>query len=166
MTWKSKSLKSLKKSRKYLDIKFYPRLVKAGINVKNPFVKFLTEEAVIHIEIYNRLVKKYPDFLISHYPNEGKRTNFEKWLFKLLGGKSGMPDIMIYEPFFDMNLQNYKNGLAIEVKSPSGRLQDSQKECLEKLKKAGWKTAVIRSEAEAMQLASECYNDFTYGEFL
>jgi hypothetical protein len=54
----------------------------------------------------------YPSAFVIHVPNEGRRTPFERFKFKHLGGVSGVPDILCFT----------KN----------------QKDCLERLKMNNW----------------------------
>lgn len=145
-----------KRTKKPLETQQLVRLSKAGININNPFTKYLSSEDVIHIEIYKWLIDKYPAFLITHYPNEGKRTPFERWKAKILGIKSGMPDIMIYQPF-KTNENLRKSGIALEVKDEKGTLSKNQKECLKRLQYHDWLCFVVKSLEEAQIIAKTYY---------
>lgn len=74
----------------------------------------------------------YPDAFIAHIPNEGKRTPFERYKFSILGGVSGMPDIMIFDP-----RGNY-SGLALELKAGYNKPTENQKNVLKQLKNRSW----------------------------
>lgn len=78
----------------------------------------------------------FPKLIICHVPNGGYRTGREAKKFKLMGVKSGIPDILIFTPS-----DNY-NGLAIELKVYHGRVTDNQREMMEQLEWCGWHTAV------------------------
>ena len=61
------------------------------------------------------------------------------------GYTRGVPDLIFFEP------RGPYIGLAIEMKSPAGRLEDHQLEWLVRLERRGWKTCVPRSLVEAQQ---------------
>lgn len=68
-----------------------------------------------------------------HCPSGGKRTRTEAGIFKAMGVKAGVPDIMII----------YNSRVfAIELKAPGGRLGPSQKETIPLLELAGCSCAV------------------------
>ena len=74
----------------------------------------------------------YPGIFAIHVPNEGKRSPFERYKFKFLGGVSGIPDVLIFHQNGD------KSGLAIELKVGSNKPTENQIKCLNKLKGNGW----------------------------
>lgn len=76
-----------------------------------------------------------------HVPNEGKRTNGA--VLKAAGLKDGVPDVLLLVP------RNGFCGLAIEMKFGKNKTTASQKEWLERLKKAGYKTAICYGFLEA-----------------
>lgn len=103
---------------------------------KNPYFRYLTKEQKMHAAFMNYARLQYPNELITHYPNEGKRTKFEQYLIKVLGIKSGMPDVMVYKN------NNKYCGLAIELKVGSNEPTKNQMECLDRLEMNGWCTRV------------------------
>jgi hypothetical protein len=54
------------------------------------------------------------------------------------GYRKGIPDIMIYTP------QNGKVGLALELKTKTGRPSDHQIEWIQNLRSAGWDAHVVK----------------------
>lgn len=98
----------------------------------------LGPEAAFQVEVLYYLRSKGRGLLIRAGAEGNKRTWAEASRDKLLGVLPGWPDLMIFKaagPYL---------GLALELKSNSGRLQESQKEKLLQLSEVGWKTAVIR----------------------
>lgn len=79
---------------------------------------------------------QYPELLIHHSPNGGKRNAREAAKFKRMGTRPGCPDIMIYRqsaPYV---------GLAIELKVGRNSITDSQETFLTELGENGWHCAV------------------------
>lgn len=74
----------------------------------------------------------FPDILIFHIPNGGKRDAREARSFKSLGVVAGIPDLFIPE---------FK--LFIEVKNASGRLSFLQRQIHKVLGQAGYKIDTI-----------------------
>jgi len=62
------------------------------------FKKYLGPEDKLQIAVNNYLSIAYPKALFCHVPNEGKRSPFERYKFKELGGKAGIPDILVLPP--------------------------------------------------------------------
>ena len=137
----------------------------------NPFDKFLGPEDHLHIQVVQYLQLQYPDVFFIHTPNEGKRTKFEQYKFKILGGTPGVPDIMIYKFRYDVKIEqgvmpgttddipnfllshyDINVGLAIELKIKPNKPTPAQLECLHQLEKAGWKTHVIYDFDDAKEI--------------
>ena len=78
-------------------------------------------------------------WLWCHVANERKTTKPAGKRLTLKGVKSGVPDILIFEP------RGKYNGLAIELKAGRNKLTESQEEWLWRLGKKDW-------------YASVCYN--------
>tara|TARA_R100001015_G_C4634620_1_gene201483 strand:- start:5925 stop:6596 length:672 start_codon:yes stop_codon:yes gene_type:complete len=98
----------------------------------NPFEKYLSKEDKLQHSVMNYLSFEYPSVYAIHVANEGKRSPFERFKFKYLGGKAGVPDILIFRS------NGIRNGLAIELKVGYNKPTDSQKESLEKLREENW----------------------------
>lgn len=74
-----------------------------------------------------------------HVPNGGKRPRGEAGKLKAMGAKPGVPDLMLPRRCGDWA------GVAIELKSPTGRVSDDQQEWLSALDEEGYLTAVCRT---------------------
>ena len=88
---------------------------------------------------------------LHHSPNGGKRTKVEAGIFKAMGTKAGVPDLMLFyrPPMADWT------GLAIEMKGPDGRVSDSQEAWLIRLANQGWMTATCKDLATFKALVDE-----------
>jgi hypothetical protein len=98
----------------------------------NPFEKYLGPEDKLQHAILNYANLQYPQAVIAHPTNEGKRSRFEQFKAKYLGISSGLPDLLIF------NGSAYAHGLAIEVKAPGNKPTDRQRLWLEQLTACGW----------------------------
>jgi hypothetical protein len=98
---------------------------------KNPLIQSEDEA--------QRIVCEYLDLcraIYCHVPNGGKRSKIEAAIFKGLGVKPGVPDLLIFDP--PPRFPDYV-GVALELKrEKGGRLSDEQAEWLEKLRLRGW----------------------------
>lgn len=114
---------------------------------------YLQQEAVAWFRFQ---YPKYAQVLI-HVPNEGKRNTKmvrTKYGMKVVcsggarlkaeGMVAGVADLLLLTP------NNEYGSLAIEMKTPTGRLSDSQKEWREEFEKAGNKYVVCRSFEQFM----------------
>ena len=100
----------------------------------NPFQKYLTKEDRLQNAVMYYFKTKYPKAFVIHVPNEGKRSPFERYKFKYLGGMSGVPDVLC----FSKNAN--KCGLAIELKVGYNKPTESQFKCLNVLENAKWES--------------------------
>lgn len=102
-----------------------------------------------------RAVAQYLDlkgYLWAHVANERATTPQRGYQLKRAGVKPGVPDVLIFEAWRDITrdyngaivLVEQGPGLAIELKSPSGRTSKAQDHWLRELRARGWKTAVCR----------------------
>ena len=98
----------------------------------NPYQKYLTKEDKIQIAVMNYIKAQYPQSFVVHIPNEGKRTRFEQYKFKILRAVAGMPDVMIFDPKSNLS------GLAIEIKAGYNKPTENQKKCLRELENRNW----------------------------
>lgn len=80
---------------------------------------------------------------LHHSPNGGKRDGFTGAQMKALGVKPGFPDLILPAR------SGQHPGLAIEMKSSTGRVSDEQAAWLDYLTGQQWATAVARSADEA-----------------
>ena len=123
---------------------------------QNPFDKYLTKEDHLHLQVVEYLRWQYPNVLFGHWPNEGKRSPFERYKAKKLGMVKGWPDIMIFKQVdfpVDIKLNEYwdYNGLAIELKIKPNKLTNEQIEILQRLDGNNWYTKVCYTFDEAKE---------------
>lgn len=91
---------------------------------------------------------------VVHVPNGGKRPRGEAGKLKAMGVRAGFPDL-----FLPRRHQRW-TGLAIELKSASGRVSHDQAIWLEVLASEGYLTAVCRTLGE-FDAALHCFLDGT-----
>lgn len=88
-----------------------------------------------------------PGVFAFHCPNGGKRSKIEASIFKGLGVKAGIPDVLIF----------YRAQIfGLELKADSGRLTPIQRQALNEMEVAGARTAVAHSLDEAL-VTLECW---------
>ena len=90
--------------------------------------------------------------LLHHCPNGGSRNNAEAVKLKQMGVKAGIPDLCLPVPM------GMYNGLYIEMKYDTGRLEDSQKKMLKALAAAGHYCTVCYGAEEAIRVLQEYIN--------
>tara|TARA_R110000744_G_scaffold94462_3_gene182404 strand:- start:14057 stop:14428 length:372 start_codon:yes stop_codon:yes gene_type:complete len=112
---------------------------------ENPFNKYLTKEDKLQHRIISYLKYQYPKVLYTHVPNEGKRSVFERYKFKYLGAKAGVPDLLIFKP------NKIYCGLAIELKVGYNKPTESQKEWLKNLKDNNWLALCLNNYEEIIE---------------
>lgn len=104
-------------------------------------------------EVSRLLLLKYPNLLWWHTVNEGRRTPFEQFKFKELGGKSGVSDFVILEE------GNFSKGLMIEIKYGSNPCSMDQVEFLIRSARKGYTSAVVYDYApDVMALVDDHIN--------
>jgi hypothetical protein len=86
--------------------------------------------------------------LLFHVPNGGSRHVAEAAKLRKMGTRQGIPDLLLPHVMPDAD-GGASWGLALELKSPSGRLRDNQKWWLRRLLEQGWAIGVAWSFAEA-----------------
>lgn len=85
--------------------------------------------------------------LMFAIPNEGQRSKRTGARLKAQGLRSGVPDVMIALPLYG------RPGLFIEMKRPKGgTVTDKQKDWLDRLKRAGYATAVAHGFEQAQAI--------------
>lgn len=88
-----------------------------------------------------------PGVFFFHPANGGRRSKIEGAIFKGLGVKSGVPDLIIF----------YKAQIfGLELKASQGRLSPSQRLCLDAMEVAGAKVSIASSLDEAL-VTLECW---------
>jgi len=85
-----------------------------------------------------------------HPANGGARTKAEAGVFRAIGVKPGVPDVIIVDP--PPAVQG-PCGVAIELKRrEGGRISDAQREWLARLRYRGWWAEVCAGADEAIEL--------------
>ena len=95
--------------------------------------------------------------LWCHVPNEGKRSVWLGARMKQLGLKSGCPDILVFEGWYDrQDPVQHGHGIAVELKRINGP-GPSAKQMLwiEALRQRGWVTEVSYGAQEAIAFISK-----------
>lgn len=124
----------------YKGTPFYKEVIKIFAKLTtNPLFKYLGKEDHLQIKVACYMATNYPEVLMHHSPNEGKRTPIEQLRVKYFGVKA-LPDVMVYKHGWVG--EGICHGLAIELKIKPNKLSKNQKEILNKLKESGWKTAI------------------------
>lgn len=124
----------------------------------NPFDKYFKGEDILQKQVAEYLNYQYKNILWTHCPNEGKRSPFERYKAKAFGIKSGVPDIMIYEPkAIRINGTDTLKfvGLAIELKWEKNKTTAEQDAWLQKLKDKYWATSVCYSFDETVKIIND-----------
>lgn len=113
---------------------------------KNPFDKYLSKEDKLQNAVMQYLSTQYPKVFAIHVPNEGKRSPFERYKFKYLGGVAGVPDVLIFH-------QNSEfAGLAMELKVGYNKPTDNQKQALSRLENANWFACWVNNFDDAKKI--------------
>lgn len=112
---------------------------------KNPFEKFLGPEDHLHHQVITWLQYQYPKLKYHHSPNEGKRSEFERFKYDYLGSDEGFPDLII--PGIT---------LAIELKVKPNRPSKAQLEWLDYFKSIGWKAQVCYCFEQTTKIINAC----------
>lgn len=108
------------------------------------------EEQEALIQWANAMTGRYPMLeRLLHVPNGGSRHPAEAVHLKKMGVKAGVPDLFL--PYQAKG----RCGLWIEMKSEKGRPTALQKDWLEYLDSAGYRTAVCHSMDEARRVIEE-----------
>lgn len=151
-------LHSLKRAKEFIE---YDREFKLKFNnlenkfkrlSKNNFERYLTKEDKLQNAVMTYLRLSQPKTLTIHVPNEGKRTPFERYKFKYLGGKAGVPDVLCFE-----NRGGF-SGLAIELKVGYNKPTESQLECLKMLEHGNWSAHWCNSFEKAKEIIDHYFD--------
>jgi len=119
----------------------------------NNYEKYLSKEDKLQNAVMTYFLTQYPTAYVIHPPNEGRRSPFERFKFKYLGGKSGIPDVLCFAPN-----ANY-SGLAIELKVGYNKPTENQKKALEALKMANWYADWVKSFDSAKELIDKYFKN-------
>lgn len=112
----------------------------------SPRRRLVRDEESLHkacVELLAWLSSRHPILQwMLHVPNGGKRPKGEAGRLKAMGVRPGVPDLLLPIPSGNWS------GLAVELKSPTGRLSPAQAAWLDRLEQAGYLVAVCRSIEE------------------
>lgn len=127
------------------------------------WAKFLTEEQREHGRLVELLGYKHRDALWFHAMNEGKRSKFEQWLWKIMGGQASVPDFLFLDP------RHGYVGLAIELKPKETGIfrkdgapysdKVAQHDFLVKLQNRGWFATFACGCDQAWEFVEAYYGD-------
>ena len=106
------------------------------------------EEQQIHRAVVSHLNwRAMPGVFFFHCPNGGYRSKTEGAIFKGLGVRAGIPDLVIF----------YRSQIfGLELKTSYGRLSPSQRLCMNAMEMAGARVAIAHSLDEAL-ITLECW---------
>jgi hypothetical protein len=82
---------------------------------------------------------------LAHIPNGGKRGQIEGAIFKAIGVRAGHEDLFLSVP------RGTAHGLYLEVKTPDGRISDSQREMMRLHSEQGYAVTVAWSFDECVR---------------
>lgn len=117
---------------------------------KKSFQDYLSKEQVMQAEVVRLMSLQYPDLFWWHTENEGKRTEFEQFTFKVMGGRKGVSDLVILEE------GNFSKGLMLELKWGRNWCTKEQVDFLIWAAKKGYTAAVVYDDArDVLQLISD-----------
>lgn len=89
-------------------------------------------------------------FTFLHIPNEGKRSLHERHRQAALGLSPGAPDLLIFDqPQTGPKYGPYR-GVAMELKTSTGKVSPAQERWLNRLAALNWYTCVPRSSRQAI----------------
>lgn len=132
---------------------FLFNLVQTFIKLAGGYHKYLGKEDKLQHQVMAYIAAQYPFALATHIANEGKRSPFERFKFKYLGAKAGIPDVMI----FDKNAKF--NGLAIELKAGKNKPTESQKQWLKDLEDRGWVAMWLNDFDQIIEVIQKYFAD-------
>lgn len=120
-----------------------PALVKGK---RGELIKSETQE---QIAVARHLTLYYPEpqYWWTATYNGANTSDRQRKMIAAMGGKKGVPDILIFNPSADGSYV----GLAIEMKTEVGRATDYQENWLAGLKRLGWKAIVSQGAAQAIE---------------
>jgi len=108
----------------------------------------LEDDACIALMRWKQLnMKRLPELdMLFHVPNGGTRAVREAARFKRMGVQPGVPDYFLDVP------RGAFHGLRIEMKSPTGKVSDEQKDWLYRLNKHGYCAVVCYGWEDAAKM--------------
>lgn len=110
--------------------------------MSNPFWKKCKPEMRLQFLVIAWIKASYPDVLVIHIENEGKRTPAGKYLAQYNGLKAGACDVMIYKQMRYKTMLGTCSGLAMELKVEDRQPTVIQLAVMEQLRAAGWAVTI------------------------
>jgi hypothetical protein len=105
------------------------------------------EEQIHRAVISHLAIRSMPGVFYFHPANGGRRTKAEAGIFKALGVRAGVPDLIVL----------YRSQVfGLELKAATGELTPLQRQTLNDMEVAGARTAVAHSLDEAL-VTLECW---------
>ena len=108
---------------------------------------YLQAEELMHIVFCKWLSIYYPSVFFMHPKNESKAGWVEQARKKMMGVKSGVSDLLL--------MHEGKDCFWLELKTPKGRIQPSQKEFIELQRTLGNKAEFAKTLNECVQYVEE-----------
>jgi hypothetical protein len=121
------------------------------MSTQEHFREYLTKEDILQESCVRLLEFKYKDLVWFHVPNEGKRTKFEQFKFKVLGCVAGVSDLIILEN------NNNSRGLAVELKYGRNKCTKDQVDFMERLSRKGYTSTVVYDHIDEFIKAMDDY---------
>ena len=115
----------------------------------------MSKEDKLQNEVMAYIQWQYPHALIFHPMNEGRRSKFEQFKFKFLGGLAGASDILCFTP------NRFKSGLALELKVGHNKPTEKQKLFLERIKRCNWEAQWCNSFEKAVEIIDNYFKNQT-----
>lgn len=131
-----------------------PHAVALAKLAKNPDLESGHQEHYIQVRVFDFFERYHPEIYecLAAYPAGGTRTAKAAGQMRAEGQVSGYPDIII-----DMACGAY-HGARIELKTPTGTLQESQKRRLQLLHGRGYFCAAVKGFDDCKDLILEYFN--------
>jgi hypothetical protein len=108
-------------------------------------------ESALQTQTATYLSLQHPQVVFIHVPNEGRRSPQAGARAKRQGVRSGVSDLLIWSPVAGRK----PHGLALELKSPTGRLTDSQRDWFADMERVGWITATAKEFEAARRIIDD-----------
>jgi VRR-NUC domain-containing protein len=104
-------------------------------------------------DLLARATPRYPVLAyVAHVPNGEKRDKATAARLKAMGVRAGLVDILFFQRYYDATANVDYAGLAIELKTATGRTSDDQERWLAHLRGVGWRCEVCREWTRAAAL--------------
>lgn len=95
---------------------------------------------------------RYPALRWVFHPAGERQSKAETIRAARMGQRAGLPDILFAQPYYDSATNTQYSGIAIELKTATGRVRPEQDAWLKQLQRAGWFVAICREWTDAARL--------------